>query len=184
MEGGGRVHTKIKTHHVEGNNSGSYTHLGRPLTRVALIQVFSERDVLVVDLPQQAGQLLFVPPVPATAPGESGVVTAIQSVQPQYRWRELPQVSFFVSTKVLPRQNASFVATEICWSRQNFCRDKIMFVATNTSKICRDKHVFVATKASMSQQNVCRDKHFVATKLLSRQAYICRDKTRIWSRQK
>ena len=55
-----------------------------------------------------------------------------------YHWRELPQVSFL--------------------SRQKFCRDKIMFVATN---ICRDKNIF------------CHNKHdFVATSvLLSRQAY-------------
>ena len=129
--------------------------------------MFSERDVLVVYLPQQTGQLLFVPPVPATTPGESGVVTAIQSVQPQYHWRELPQVCF-VSTKVLSRQNASSVVTKVCRTRQNFCRDKIMFVAicVLSTHICCDKHVFVATKASMSQ-----------TKRLPRQTHFCCDKT-------
>ena len=29
----------------------------------------------------------------------------------------------------LSRQNTSFITTKVCLSRQNFCRDKIMFVA-------------------------------------------------------
>ena len=126
--------------------------------------MFSERDVLVVYLPQQTGQLLFVPPVPATTPGESGVVTAIQSVQPQYHWRGAATSMFgldksFVATKrVFCRDESMPDATELL-SRQNYvCRDK-SFVATN---ICRDKHVFVATKASMSQ-----------TKRLPRQTHFC-----------
>ena len=90
--GGGGCTKKSRLITSKGIISGNYTHLGRPLTRVALVQVFSEGDVLVVYLPQQTGQLLFVPPVPATTPGESGVVTAIQSVQPQYHCRELLQV--------------------------------------------------------------------------------------------
>ena len=89
---------------------------------------------------------------------------------------------------VFSRQNTSFVATKVCLPRQNFCCDKIISVATNTTElfvetnicrdkhdkimfvetnICRDKHSFVVTKDVFC---VCRDKHvFVATKLLSRE---------------
>ena len=62
-----------------------------------------------------------------------------------HHWRELPQVWF------LSRQNASFVATKICLSQQNVCRDK-SFVAT--SILFPDK------------RRVCRDKPFVATKII------------------
>ena len=105
-------------------------------------------------------------------------------------WRELPQVSF------LSCQNGSFVATKVCLPCQNFCRDKIMFVATkyfchnksstclSQQKFCHDKHTFccdkkrvlsqqthVVTKVSFSQQNyVCRGKY------LSEQKYVCHDK--------
>ena len=51
--------------------------------------------------------------------------------------------------------NRSFVATKVCFSRQNFCHDKIMYVATN--------HL------SRQISNIC----------LSRQAYFCRDKRRV-----
>ena len=73
-----------------------------------------------------------------------------------YHWRELPQVSF------LSRQNTSIVTTKVCLPRQQFCRDKIMFVATN---IC-----FVATSFGR--------KSFVAISIVRR------DKRRILSRQK
>ena len=51
----------------------------------------------------------------------------------------------------LSPQNTSFITTKVCLSRQNFCRDKIMFVATITclsrqKYTCRDKHIFVVTK--------------------------------------
>ena len=68
-------------------------------------------------------------------------------VQPvKYRWQELPQVLFLSrqTYAYLSRQNTSFVATKVCLSRQNFCRNKIRFV---TAKVfCRDKRTFVATK--------------------------------------
>ena len=113
-------------------------------------------------------------------------------------WRELPQVEFFVATKgprlsipiiggsghkyiifvatkVLSRQNTSFVATKVCLSRQNQvlagAATSIIFVATKviaTNTFVATKHVF------------CRDKSmFLATKLLSRQAYFCLDKRRV-----
>ena len=55
----------------------------------------------------------------------------------------------FVATKVLSRQNTSFVATK----KKKNCRDKSMFSATNS---CSDKTIF------------CRNKNlvFVATKML------------------
>ena len=68
-----------------------------------------------------------------------------------------------------------FVATKVCLSRRNFCRDKT-FVATYTClsrpkrpRFCRDNHTFDATKDVFD-----RDKHvFVATstKHLSRQFF-------------
>ena len=56
--------------------------------------------------------------------------------------------------------------------KYHFCRDKnTCFVSTKVIEtkdgFCRDKHVFVATNVSL----------FVATKLLPRQTYSCRDKT-------
>jgi len=47
-----------------------------------------------------------------------------------------------LTSMLLLRQKTCFVATKVCLSRQNFCRDKVMFVATN---IWRDR-TFVATK--------------------------------------
>ena len=46
-----------------------------------------------------------------------------------------------------------FVATKVCLPRQNFCRDKVMFVATNLSwrNSCREKR-FVATSVFLSRQ--------------------------------
>ena len=86
----------------------------------------------------------------------------------KYHWRELPHVLFLL--------------------RQNFCKDKIMFVATNLMSrqifvatniilsrqafFCPNKHVFVATKNFF-----CRDKSMlVATKPLSRQNIFYGDK--------
>ena len=34
-------------------------------------------------------------------------------------------------TRLLSRQNTSFVTTKVCLLRQHFCRDKIMFIVTN-----------------------------------------------------
>jgi len=119
-----------------------------------------------------------------------------------YHWRELPQVSFLsrqTFCACLSRQNTFllflfsrqkhaivlslqiFVVTNVSLSRQNFCRDKLTFVATNTSfvatkecfsntfsilqvKFCRGKHTFVATKDVFYRdkhalQNFCRDKN-------------------------
>ena len=86
------------------------------------------------------------------------------------------------ATSILFCRDQSFVATNICLSRQstfsvatkslNFCHDKI---------VCRDKIMFVAT-------NICSEKRFIATnlifsrqKLSSRQGDFCRDKTRLLS---
>ena len=73
----------------------------------------------------------------------------------------------FVATNMcFSRQNTSFVATKVSLQRQNYvCRDKT-FVATN---ICRDKHVFVTTNV-LSRQKTCLSRQnyacsFVATKL-------------------
>ena len=95
------------------------------------------------------------------------------------------------------KMKRSFVATKVCLPRKHFCCDKIMFVATHTTKlfvetiICRDKHdkiMFVETticrdkhdKIMFVETTICRDKHFVETKLcLSRQAFFCRDKRRV-----
>ena len=51
----------------------------------------------------------------------------------------------FVTTKhVFCRYKSMLVATKVCFSRQNYCRDKIMFLSRQM--FCRDKHTFVATK--------------------------------------
>jgi len=103
-----------------------------------------------------------------------------------------------------------FVATNMILSRQKFCHDKHIFVATkdvydwrelpqsiilSRQTFCHTKHTFIVTKdvfcylckLCLSQQNVCHDKHvFVATNIiLLRQAYVCRDKRRVlcFSRQ-
>ena len=73
---------------------------------------------------------------------------------------------FIATNRCLSRQNMSFVATKVCLSGQNFCRDKHIFVATNVLPLqayfCPDKHVFVATKHVF-----CRDKSMlVATKMI------------------
>ena len=78
----------------------------------------------------------------------------------------------------LSRQK-SFVATKVCLSRQKFCRDKTMFVATKLGD--KHKHVVVAkyfgaTNIILARQRFCRGKDtfvatkdvFVATKLLLR----------------
>ena len=60
---------------------------------------------------------------------------------------------------------AVFVATRVCLPPQNFCRDKIMFVATKY--FGRDKYL-------SRQARVCRYKSFVATTIfLSRQTHVC-----------
>ena len=68
-----------------------------------------------------------------------------------------------------------FVATKhVCYHdkrvrlsrHNNFCCDKIIFVATKY--FCRDKYVFVATKVLLRQEYFCRHKSkLVTTKLLS-----------------
>ena len=99
----------------------------------------------------------------------------------------------------LSRQNTSFVMTKVCLLRQNFCHDKIMFVATkyfcrDEHMFCRDKNTFVVTKhvfcrdksklvvtKVLSWQNYLLRQMFVATNCWSRQAYFCRDKRRVLS---
>ena len=70
-------------------------------------------------------------------------------------WRELPQIPFSVAT------NTSFVATIVSLSRQNLCRDKIMFVATKVIFVVT-KDVFVAISIFLSRQKTC----FVSTKMI------------------
>ena len=66
----------------------------------------------------------------------------------------------FCRDKTQTHKNTSFVATKVCLPRENFCRNKIMFVTTSIG-VCRDKHTFDATK------DFCCDKHmFVATKAI------------------
>ena len=101
-------------------------------------------------------------------------------------WRQLPQVSF------LSRQNTSFVATKVCLPRQNFCRHKIIFVATKyfchdktfvaTStciRLSRQQTCFVATNTCLSRQKnarICRDKiMFVAANICHKKTRVCRD---------
>ena len=93
-----------------------------------------------------------------------------------YRWRELPQVSYFcrykhafVETKHVSCRDKIMLAATKPLSRQNYvCRNKILlsrqqcllrqkfcqhtFIATK-DVFCRDNHVFVATKVSLSRQN-------------------------------
>ena len=73
----------------------------------------------------------------------------------------------FVAPKVLSRETR--VATNVCLSRQTFCRDFFFFFFFVATKYFCSEKTFVTT-------NICRDKHnFVATKVLSRHAYFCRD---------
>ena len=53
-----------------------------------------------------------------------------------------------------------FVATKVCMSQQN---------------LCRDKYVFVATKVLLRQAYFCRDKR----RVLSQQTRISRDKSKL-----
>ena len=120
-----------------------------------------------------------------------------------YHWRELPQVSFLSretsvcrdKTRLLPRQKyACRDKKHFCRDRHNyFCRDKLIFVATNQC-LSRLNRYFVATKVCLSRQNfICHDKPFVVTKIFCRdnhkfaatqQAYFCRDNRRVLLRQK
>ena len=93
-----------------------------------------------------------------------------------------------------------FVATKVCLSRQNFCRDKVMFVTKNICRhkrrvLSRQKTCFFATKLILvaapakvvsRQTYFCRNKRQVLFRqnfCLSRQAYFCREKRRVLSRQ-
>ena len=93
-------------------------------------------------------------------------------------------------TRLLSRQNTSFVATKICLSRQNYaCRYKHV-VATNIilsrQNFCRYKHTFVATNTCLSWHSKIMflatyncDKYLSQKAILfslSRQAYFCGDK--------
>ena len=85
-----------------------------------------------------------------------------------YHWRERLQVSF-LSRQKFCRDKGMLVATKVCLSRQKYaCRDKTFLVAKvclSRQQFCRKKIMFVAT-------NVCRSKHvFVATKVLLRQKF-------------
>ena len=95
-----------------------------------------------------------------------------------YHWRELPQVPFLSwQTRVLSRQNTSFVAT-----KHVFCRDKSMLAATKVlsrQKFCRGKHP--ARILLLRQKTSSKD--VIQRRLLSRQTRVCCDKRRRLSRE-
>ena len=62
--------------------------------------------------------------------------------------------TFAATNTILSRQNTSFVATKICLSRQNRCRDKHVFVAT---KVLSRQAYFCRTNTC--DKHVCRDKN-------------------------
>ena len=83
--------------------------------------------------------------------------------------------------------NTSFVTKKVCLSWQKFCRENITLVATKyfchdkylsrQTQFCRDKHIFVATN---TKHVFCPDKStLVETKLR-----VCCDKRHVLSRQK
>ena len=85
-------------------------------------------------------------------------------------------VAFLVLVTCLSWKNTSFVMAKICLLWQNFCCNKIMFVATNMyclSLVCHEK-----THLLSWQKYACYAKTFVATKLcLLQQTHVCHDKT-------
>ena len=91
-------------------------------------------------------------------------------------------VAFLVLVTCLSWKNTSFVMTKICLLWQNFCCNKIMFVATNTYCLslvmkkhifCHDKNMLVMPKHLLQQNYVCCDKHmFVMTKHLLQQIFV------------
>ena len=149
-----------------------------------------------------------------------------------YHWRELPQVSFFifVTAKVVLWQTCvchdkhvsvmtkhtfchdksmlvttkDLFATNTILLQQNFCRDKLTFIAINMF-VLRQNTSFVATKVCSSWQNFYCDKHMfvmpnichakwfvrtkifyhdkIMTKVLSQQGYFCCDKRHVLLRQ-
>ena len=89
-------------------------------------------------------------------------------------WHHL--LSSLLSSAGAATSNRSFVVTKASLSRQNICRDKIMFVATK---------MFFETKVLSRQADFCHDER----RVLSRQTRVCRDKdvlvlTKLLSRQK
>ena len=84
-----------------------------------------------------------------------------------FKVRNWNPLSLFVFLLALAFVPTSFVPTKVCLPRQNFCLDKIMFVAI---KLC---NMFLATKVLSRQAYFCHDKRHV----LSRQTRVCRDKS-------
>ena len=66
--------------------------------------------------------------------------------------------SFVTTSILLSRKKTCFVATNTCFARQKFCRDKHVFRATKIclSYFCRDKRRVLSC---LSRQNFCRDKN-------------------------
>ena len=75
----------------------------------------------------------------------------------QYRWQELPQVSFLLRQKFCHDKRVCWDKHVFVTTKQVFCCNKSMLVTTKFSswrtRVCRDKHNFVTT-----------DKVFVSTK--------------------
>ena len=109
-------------------------------------------------------------------------IRAFHIVDALYHWRELPQVSFLSRERFCPDKHV-FVATNMCLShdkarllsRQKYsCREKITFVATKQTCVLSPKAYFCRD---------CRDRSLlVATNVLLRQNYICRDKYLSWQK--
>ena len=81
-------------------------------------------------------------------------------------------IIFVTTNTCLSWQHTFFVATKVCLPQQNFCFNKVIFVATKY--FCHNKrfvttNIFVTTSILLSQQKMC----FVATNL----CYFCCDKT-------
>ena len=87
--------------------------------------------------------------------------------------------TIFATTNVLSRQTRFYrdkyvfvatkdvsVSTKICLSRQNICRDKNMFIATNIFFFATKRNTFFSLSLFSRQTHACRDKTFVVTKIV------------------
>ena len=94
-----------------------------------------------------------------------------------YHWQELPQVSFLLRQNFC-RDKYVFVVTKRVFrdktrllSQKKVCLSRPIFVKTNdkTSLFCRNKHMFVTTKILLSSQQ----KYFVTTNVMLLQQKFC-----------
>ena len=90
-----------------------------------------------------------------------------------YHWRVLPQVQF-LSRQKFCHDKQVFVATNHVFCR-NFCRDK-SFVTTNKSRLLSRQNYVCRNKAFVATNSVCHDKTFATTNIL-----LCSDKRRALS---